>query len=111
MSDWGGGSNTSYARCDTNHASDSDDEMWRERHQHRKRDEETRAYFGVIRPMSDIASPEDSPRAVLPRDVVRNVLADPCNHIMTYDSDFIEDIISSALMYGMPLFFNSWNCG
>ena len=54
--------------------------------------------------MSDIAYPEDSPRAVLPRAVVQNLLADPCNHIMTYDSDSIKDIISSALIYGMPLF-------
>jgi hypothetical protein len=61
--------------------------------------------------MTDIASPEDSPRAVIPREVLQQLLADPCNHIMTYDADFIEDIISSALIYGMPLFFNSWNCG
>ena len=104
MSDWGGSRNTSYARWVTNHASDSEDEMWRERHQQRTRDEDKRAYFAVIRPMSDIASPEDSPRAMLPRDVVRNLLADPCNDIMTFDPDFIEDIISSALIYGMPPF-------
>jgi hypothetical protein len=61
--------------------------------------------------MTDIASPESSPRAVIPRDALQRLLADPCNHIMTYDADFIEDIISSALIYGMPLFFNSWNCG
>ena len=96
MSDWGGSSNTSYARWVTNHASDSEDEVWRERHQQRKRDEEKRAYFGVVRPMADIAYPEDSPRAVLPRAVVQNLLADPCNHIMTYDSDFIGCHYSST---------------
>ena len=58
-----------------------------------------------------ITYPEDAPRAVLLRSVVQNLLVDPCNHIMSYDSDFIEDIISSALIYGMPLFVNSWNCG
>ena len=110
MSDWGGSSNNSYARWVTDHASDSEDDMWRARHQQRKRDEDKRAYFGVICPMSNIASPENSPRAMLPRDVVRNLLADPRNNIMTFDSNFIEDIISSALTYGMPLFFNSWNC-
>ena len=60
--------------------------------------------FGVIRPMSDVASPEDFPRAVIPRDVLQKFLADPCNHIMKYEKDFIEDIISSALIYGMPVF-------
>ena len=94
-----------------NHDSDSDDEVWRERHYHRKKDADTHAHFGVIRPL-DIMEPEDAyPRAALPRAVVQNLLADPCNHIMTYDADFIEDIVSSALIYGMPLFFNSWNCG
>ena len=43
----------------------------------------------------------------MPRDVLQKLLADPCNHIMAYDTDFIEDIISSALIYDMPLFFNS----
>ena len=111
MSDWGGSSNTSYVARAFNHASDSEDEVWQERHRQRKRDEEKRSYFGIIRPMSDPTYPEDAPRAVLPRAVVQNPLADPCNHNMTYDPDFIEDIVSSALIYGMPLFFNSWNCG
>ena len=111
MSGWGGSTDSAYARGITNHASDSDDELWRDRHRQRDKDKEQRAYFGVVCPMTDIAPPEDSPRAVIPRDVLQKLLADPCNHIMKYDADFIEDIISSALIYCMPLFFNSWNCG
>ena len=111
MSGWGGSSDSSYARNITNQGPDSDDEIWYERRRQRDRDAEKRAYFGVIRPMTDIAPPEDSPRAVIPRDVLYRLLADPCNYIMKYDQDFIEDIISSALIYGTPLFFNSWNCG
>ena len=91
MSGWGGSTDSSYARGITNHLSDSDDEMWRDRHRQREKDKEKRAYFGVVRPMTDIASPEDFPRAVILRDVLQKLLADPCNHIMTYDADFIED--------------------
>ena len=71
MSGWGGSTDSSYARGITNHASDSDDELWRDRHRQRDKDKEKRAYFGVVRPMTDIASPEDSPRAVIPRDVLQ----------------------------------------
>ena len=43
--------------------------------------------------------------------MVQNLLADPAHHLVTYDEDVLEDIISSALGYGMPMFVNSWNCG
>ena len=84
MSDWGGNSNTSYVAWAFSHASDSEDEVWRERHRQRKRDEEKRSHFGIIRPMfgpTYPTYPEDAPRAVLPREVVQNLLTDPCNHI------------------------------
>ena len=49
MSGWGGSTDSSYARNITNHVSDSDDDMWRDRHRQREKDEEKRAYFGVVR--------------------------------------------------------------
>ena len=108
MSGWGGSSDSSYAGP---RGPDSDSEIWYDRRRQRDRDKEKRAYFGVIRPLTDAAASEDSPRAVIPGHVLRRLLEDPCHHIMKYDPSFIEDIISSALIYGMPLFFNSWNCG
>ena len=89
MSGWGGSTDSSYAWNITNHVSDSDDDMWRDRHRQREKYKEKRAYLGVVRPMTDIASPKNSPRAVIPRDVLQKLLADPCNHIMTYDADLI----------------------
>ncbi len=108
MSGFGGSSDSSYAGP---RGPDSDDEIRYERRRQRHRDAEKPAYFGVIRPLTDVAASEDFPRAVIPRDVLRRLLEDPCHRIMKYDQSFIEDIISSALIYGMPLFFNSWNCG
>ena len=113
MSDWGGSSNTSYAQYLMNSAPDSDDEVWEERSRQRKRDRAKRAHFGVIRPNSEsfYLESSDIPQLRLPRALVQNLLVDPAHHLMSYDEDFLEGIISSALGYVIPLYFNSWNSG
>ena len=85
-----------------NRAPDSDDEVWEERSRQRKRDQAKRAHFGVIRPNSEsyYLESSDIPQLPLPRAVVQNLLADPAHHLMSYDEDFLEDIIFSALVYG-----------
>ena len=113
MSDWGGSSNTSYAQYLLNRAPDSDDEVWEERSRQRIQDRVKRTHFGVIRQLSDHYDLEnyDFPQPPLPRAVVQHLLADPAHHLMSYDEDFLEDLISAAWGYGIPLYFNSWNRG
>ena len=51
------------------------------------------------------------PELPMPRIVAANLLADSTEGFVSYSPDFRKELVHAALHYGLPMYFQSWNCG
>ena len=51
------------------------------------------------------------PELPMPRIVAANLIENSLERILAHSQDFRKELVHAALHYGLPMYFQSWNCG